>query len=166
MTAEERTWIGAVEWATKQNMSRHTVQGLLQRGRIEGARLENGHWLIPHDAPVPAMRASRAPLVAAPDGLQSLASWAIDHKVSEDRALAAHGDAGTLTRVNGHRFVPYGPLMPDHLPIEEWATREGLNRAYAIRMARTGQLDGAVRVARAWKVPRTLTYVRQRKPRT
>ncbi|MCD0160204.1 hypothetical protein IHN63_02670 [Deinococcus sp. 6YEL10] len=166
MTAESKDVVGVTEWAILNGLHLQTVHGLLKRGRVTGARQENGRWLIPRDAPVPPMRASRAPLVTAPDGLQALANWAIEHKVSEHRALAAHRDAGTLTRVNGHRFVPPGPLMPDHLPIAEWAKREDLSPAYAIQMARAGQLEGAVRVARAWKVPRTLTYVRQRKPRT
>ncbi|MCD0160203.1 hypothetical protein IHN63_02665 [Deinococcus sp. 6YEL10] len=150
------------DWAQRHDMPHPTVAAMVRAGRIEGAVKTEAGWLIPADAAVPPMRASRAPLVTPPEGLIPLAQWAREQGVTYPSALKAHGVAGTLDTTGGGRFVRPGPITHATLTYDEWAAREGLSAEYASKLARAGKLEGAQRIGAVWHIPKTLTWTRKK----
>jgi hypothetical protein len=150
------------DWAQRHDMPHPTVAAMVRAGRIEGAVKTEAGWLIPADAAVPPMRASRAPLVTPPEGLIPLAQWAREQGVTYSGALKAHRVARTLDTTGGGRFVRPGSIAPDTLPSAEWAAREGLNDRYVHQLARKGKLNGARKVGQVWHIPKSLTWTRKK----
>lgn len=65
MTTRNRALSGTLEltglvtlahWARKRGLAYANAQRLVKSGRVPGARVVLGMWLVPHDAPIPAKR--------------------------------------------------------------------------------------------------------------
>ena len=79
-------YISVKETAQKFNISPRRVQILCEKGRLEGAKIEKGIWLIPEDAQKPADGRRKNPLVAKPQDALTVGKLAQYLSISEDTA--------------------------------------------------------------------------------
>lgn len=79
-------YISVKEIAQKFNISPRRVQILCEKGRLEGAKIEKGIWLIPEDVQKPADGRRKNPLVAKPQDALTVGKLAQYLSISEDTA--------------------------------------------------------------------------------
>ena len=53
------SYLTVIEYAKKMNKSREIIKTFCAKGRIAGAKMVGGRWLIPADAPYPSARVGR-----------------------------------------------------------------------------------------------------------